>query len=138
MASPKERSPLFDGAPLHMFKPETLRHELGTIAERVGTTRYPNPMPTDAEWDTIICEILPASPRGIGTASWLRRWDERQRAALGLQAKTLETHLRAFPDHDWQGLPNPEWILAPVQWRDRMLAILGTGTIPAAWVRLTE
>lgn len=133
-----ELSPLFDNAPLRLMRPDSLAGELWKVAMSCGTTKYPMPLPKDDEWASIIQTLLPDSVEEIGTAAWIAQWDERQKAALGLQAATLSRQIGRFAEHDWDGLPPPEWVLAPYEWRDRMLAILGTGSIPATWVRLTE
>ncbi|WP_296639120.1 hypothetical protein [Roseinatronobacter sp.] len=133
-----EPSALFDNAPLRLMRPDSLAGELWNVAMACGTTKYPTPLPKDDEWASIIQVLLPNSVEEIGTAAWLAQWDERQRAALGLQAATIYRRIGHFAEHHWDGLPPPEWVLAPYEWRARMLAILGTGSIPATWVRLTD
>lgn len=128
---------IFDGQPLTLMPVSRFAIDLELIWKSVGTTRMPNPAPDDAEWEDIIERLIPDHPSEIGSASWLRSYSERDRAALGYTANRLWHLTQRLGIHP-NGAPDPEWVLAHADWKARMTLCLGIGVIPFAWVRLTD
>lgn len=89
--------------------------EMLLIIASVETTRFPQPTPTPEEFREVINRILPRTVLDIGP-NWVRQHSDRDRSMLGMCADAVYRCL--------QHLPDDQLLIAPYEWRARLLEIL--------------
>ncbi|WP_226779558.1 hypothetical protein [Oceaniglobus trochenteri] len=123
--------------PLRLFRPNELRIELGFVIAACGCLPASVEATTDDEWRVFMTDRFPREAPKTENA-WHQSLSSTERERIVFQALRVGRVLDNLEGYAGPGHEAPQWCLLPQDWYQRMSVVLGSCSVPFAWIAIAD